>query len=368
MDTTIQKHLDAMVEDEISKGFRIIAVPPTIQRLLEFTHEENERIPIWRKIRLQRLTPRGKRLLGEEVVNRFNDDAKSGKYLFHDELRKLLLDRGAWTAEDEERIKKLQEETSGEMQALYLEGFEKRAEWLTDLAKHTEIYLKAVDESDKPDEVKTRASKVFDRWLNWAPEREAEYTEQYAAEQGREKYSADSDFLWLVELASNDEVADALTEVDVLRRKLQRLMEVRQKRLDLNSLLEKRAKLFSECVESRRDKTSELAQIYYGAKLLDDADRPAGNLTPSFDDMWDLHDGVIEWLLIEAYCFYEGITQPMREYLEAWGFFPKAAEPETGSPPASDESPAPSSGKTDSPPSTETPASSLMLTPDKILT
>lgn len=362
----MEQQTDAIVLDEVVRGFRIETVPPNIQSLLEMIHEENENIPVWTKIRFERLTPRGKALVGDETVNQFNADVRSGKYMSREEMRKLAIERGMWTEDEEVKMNELQAKSTNDMQALYLEGFDRNVEWLKELGDRTSAYLTAIKESDKDSEVKLKVPVVLDRWLAYHETNRAQYTELFAEDQGRPEYSADADFVYLVEQATTDEVADHISEMESLKRKLQKLAEIIDMRNELDKLTEKRAKLFTDTIESRRDRATELANVYYGTKVLNDKNKPIGRLTPNFNDMWDLPDGVLNWLLLQAYFFYEGVPEHVKEYMAAWGFLP--AERERGSSQASDESPVPQSGKSDTSESTPTLADSLTLPLPKTLT
>lgn len=363
MDDTMQPLHDAVVEDELARGYRIKAVPPRIKKLLDYAQQENPTIIVWNRIRFERLTPRARSLVGEAVAMRYSADLRSNQYLTYAELRKMNIERGAWSDEEDAQMKELQLAVTAEMQSLYLDGFDKHQQWSTELATLCTEYNEAVAGSEQPDDVKTKAIEVFDRWLNFTKTKQEEYTLKYAESQGSDTYKVDKDFLWLMEIAPTDDVAEKFNTIDELKIKLYRLMEIMEKRQKLDQIVEKRAKIFGTSIESRQERTLEMAQIYYGTKLLGEGDKPTGRLTPEFDGIWDLPDGVVDWVLTEAHCFYEGIPDVVREYFEAWGFL--RAEQDTGSPQVSDESPVPPTSKNDSQLVTTTPASSFMSSPAK---
>jgi hypothetical protein len=353
MDDSMKKRLDTLVEDEIARGYRIKDLPSHIVAHLERAHEDSPEVPVFTRIRFTKQTPRKRAMAEQETILRYHADIQNKALLSNAQLRELNIARGQWSEKDEERIKELQESSTNQMRDLYLEGFDQRENWLgklDDLATQFQTKLEGVTEGEE----RERLLAIFSRWLNYNPKGQAQYTERYAAAQGLAAYEVDRDFLTLLEAAPDEAAQDLLTEIETLATKVLRLSAVVEQRTELYDLQVKQAKIFAGSVEARQTKTEELARLYYSTEVVNARGRPEGNLTATFDKMWDLPDEVIEWLLTEAYFFHSGIPDSARGYLEQWGFI--RAERESGSPQASDESPVPPSVSSDGPPAATTPS------------
>jgi hypothetical protein len=190
----------------------------------------------------------------------------------------------------------------------------------------------------------------FDRWVEFSPDNADEYAARYAEEQGKERYSLDYDLQRMMEAVQDIEAIEALHVIDDLRDRLHRYIKLQRQRARLAELQLKHTKMFADSVESRRDNTEEMARLYYTTEVVDDAGKPLGPVTPTFDGLFELPETVIQWLLLEAYFFLNGIPDEAREYLETFGFLQAEGkkEPvpsESGESEPSVESPAPQNSK-----------------------
>ena len=344
MDETMQRRMDSIVEDEVRRGFRIKDVPENLIEALEAAHAADPTVSVFRKVRFTKLTPRKRRLINEAVVKRYHLDLKNPDILSNDQLRRLNIERGEWSAELERKLELLQEQTNQAMRELYLDGFDRREEWTKTVVEAAARVRIEIAESKAgehrrqlTDDEKKEALERFTRWMDWSPEVQVEFDTKYASSQGRETYSPDNDQQWLLDRAPSLEFVDALNEIDDHRDKLRRYMELLGKRRELLELQVKQTKMFAESVEQRRDTAEEMARMYYCTEIASETDTGAGPIAKTVDGAWDLPDEVIQWLLVEIYFFLNGIPDEAREFLSQWGFI--AAPRSSGSQPASAESP-----------------------------
>lgn len=358
MDDATKRLHDTMVEDELSRGFRVKAIPNHILKVLETARQDDPAIPLFTTVRFSKLTPRQKALAAEHVMKRYNEDLLSDAYLTFEQLRDINIKRGSWSEQKDKRMEELTEQSTAEMRNLYLAGFDQRENWVEELNGYCEEFKDKLQASGKPEEEITRLTGIFFRWLNYDIA-ESEAYAAYAAEQGLETYSPGRDYVVLLENSVDEAMQDLVGQVDELKFKIRQLKDIITLREELNKLQEEKGKMFANSVEARRDRVEQMAQMYYGIQRANEEGRPVGPLAESFDKFWDYPDKAIEWLQVESYFFYEGIPEASRGFLEQWGFTP--AEPVSGSQPASDESPAPPNAKNDSPAPETTAAPSLAL-------
>lgn len=367
MEKGMDRQINALVEDSIAKGFKIKQLSNVAKRALEETREVDPNLPELDWVRFTKLTARKRALIADVTTKQYSRDMQDNDILSYEKMKKIAIGRGEWEEDYDAKIDALQSETQAGMLELTFEGFSKRLEWTEEYEEDCKFYITQVEETSWPEEQKTKVTDIFLRWSNYTPDGKLVYNEKYAAEQGLAEYSVDRDYLFLMENAPSEEAAERLNTADDTRRKLQRLIEVLKTRGELNDLLLRRARIFAGTAEARRDNTEEMARLYFGIERVTEAGKPLGQLTAQFDQMFDLPDEVIEWLLVEAAFFYQGIPDSMREFYEEWGFI-RADQPENTSLPSSEESLDPQTSKPDSLPSTTTDASSSDMMEDMSLT
>lgn len=346
MDKSTEQRLDAVVEDEVRRGYRIKALPAELERQLK-----EDGGPAIARVRFTRLNPARRRKIAEVVQRQYHRDLKNTDILSHEQIFKLVEERGEWSKAMQEEMKKLQETTNRQMGLLFATGDSQRAGLeLAEQAGEFRAWF-----TTQFDDVDRRATMLaqFDRWLNYTPEQQETYTTEYAAAQEREKYSIDLDMQQIMQACPDQIRIEQLHEIDDLRTRAEALINVQKARLRLLELQIKHAKIFSDSVEQRRDNAEEMARMYFTTELVDEQEKPTGSLVPQFDELWNFPEELIQWLMVEAYFFQNGIPDEAREYLETFGFL--RAERTTSDSPsttsesvASDESPVPPISKPDS--------------------
>lgn len=367
MDKGMERQINALVEDGIARGYKVKQLSNVGKAALEELRQIDASMPDIDWVRFTKLTARKRAQIADIVAKQYSRDMQDVGILSYEKMKKIAISRDEWQEDYDSKIDILQSETQTGMLELTFEGFSKRLEWTEEYEEDCKFYLNQVEKASWPEDQKTKVAGVFGRWSNYTPESRASYTEQYAAEQKLPEYSVDRDFLYLMENAPSEEAADHLNTADDLRRKLNRLLEVLKTRGELNDLLTRKARIFAGTAEARRDNTEEMARLYFGIERVTEAGKPLGPITTEFDQMFDLPDEVIEWLLVEAAFFYQGIPDSMRGFYEEWGFIRADPQPNTSSP-SSEESLDPQISKPDSEPLTTTDASSSDTTEDTILT
>lgn len=361
MDADVQKRLDQIVEDEIQRGYRIKAVPDYIVVQLRAAAAVDPSIRPFSRLRFTKPTPRKRRMIQEIVMERYNQDLKNEKLLSTTQLKELAKSRGEWTPEMEKRLNELSQKVNEESGALAAMGISDRKEWASKLADQSKIYLEALDKSEKHPDEKEFLKDIFTRWSNFLAVQQTTYDNLYATKQGTDKYYPDKDFRKLLDTSPSMEATEALMEYDELLAKVSKLTELIDSRSELAQLLNRKNLIFSNSIESRRDQCEELANLYYTTEVLDAQDKVTGQLTETFDGMWDYPDTVIRWLLEEFALFQQNIPESMREELEDFGFL--AQVPEIGTSQPSDASLEAPNSKPDMPPVGLTDADSLESAP-----
>jgi hypothetical protein len=344
MDDVSRKRLDSVLEDELRRGYRIKEVPAHVR-----TQLENECGLAIERVRFTRLNPAKRRKIAEVVQRQYHKDLRDESILSHEQIMKLVQERGEWTESLQKEMSDLNQSTNKEMGELFFDGLN-RDTWTQDLLEASAGFrsvVTAAGDSSKLAGILER----FDRWLEWSEEKQDIYTERYAAEQGKDRYSLDHDLQRLMEAVPDISAVDYLNTIDDLRDKLNRYLKLQRSRIRLAELQVRYAKIFSDSVEQRRDNAEEMARLYFTTDRVDADDKPIGAITDKFEALWDLPEAAVQWFLVEAYFFMNGIPDEAREYLETFGFL--AAEPgekisSNGESEPSDESPAPQSSSLDS--------------------
>jgi len=356
MDTEVRDRLDAVVEDDIRRGFVDVPFPEhLVQSLTELQElEPGLNLPTVASVRFVRLTPRRKRQINEAVIRNYHRDLKDSSILSRQQLRKINIERGEWSVEDETNLDELTEQTNAIMRDLYIDGFDPESEWAQEIIDRKDDVTTAVKNSGSSDEDVVRYLGILERWVNYTSFQQAEYTTKYAKEQERDEYSPDRDQQSLLSEVPNDDAADAIFAIEDYKYKLSKLIELTPLRTELVDLQIKHARIFSDSVEQRRDNNEEMARLYYCASLLDEKGVDCGSLMPTFEGLWEFPDDVIQWLLIEAHMFLQGIPSDAREFMEQWNFIPRQSGPSQ----LSEESPDLSDTRPDSPLPMETPSTS----------
>jgi len=349
MEEQTRKRLDSVLEDELQKGYRVKAVPDQLQRLLEA--ECGFAVS---RVRFTRLNPSRRRKIAQVVQRQYHKDLQDPSILSHEQIVKLVADRGEWSSAMDEEMRSLQQTTSREMGELFVDGIAKD-NWTSELIEASTAFRIKVQDLIEEEAQRTKVIERFDRWLEYSPDRKDVYSTAYAADQGRTAYSPDFDLQRLMEAVSDVEAAEHLHTIDELRDKLYRYIRLQNNRLRLAELQLKHAKIFAESVEQRRDNAEEMARLYFVTEQVDDQDKPKGPLCAELEQLWEFPEPVIQWFLVEAYFFLNGIPDEAREYLQTFGFLQadageKTIQPPNGESEPSAELPAPPTSRLDSSP------------------
>lgn len=313
MDTSTEKRLDAVVEDEVRRGYRIKDLPSDHQQSLK-----DEGGPDIRRVRFTRLNPGKRRKIAEVVQRQYHRDLKNPDILSREQVLKFVTERGEWAEAMDKELKELQERTNREMSLLFLDGA-KDATWATELLKEAQGFRRWVAEV-VPLEKRAEVLEVFERWVDYTVDQQDSYTARFASKQARDQYSHDADLQALQLGIDHGEAYTKLNELDELRDKVGRVLTLQRERMRLLELQVKNAKIFADCVEQRRDNAEEMARVYFTTEQVDETGKATGPITATFEELWDLPEDVVQWFLVESYFFQNGIPDEAREYLETFGF------------------------------------------------
>lgn len=349
MDTKVEQRLDSIVEDEMQKGYRIKELPAEYVSALKDSGGRTLEY-----VRFTRVNPARRRKINELVQRLYNKDLRDPDILSHAQLLELVQKRGEWTPEMEKELKDLERNTNRELGELYAQGMVNN-DWGVQLLSLADNFREMLHKHiTDPEKLRTEMDR-FNRWVEFNVDRQEEYNEKHASAQGKKVYNVDIDHQRLMNAVSTSpEAVDLLYEVDSLRDRLHKFMELQKRRLRLAELQLRSLKIFSESAEQRRDTNEEMARLYFTTESVTKDGEPKGPIAKTFEDMWDFPEDVIQWLLLEAYFFQNGIPDVAREYLEGFGFTKAVRASETSSSPngeteLSDELPVPqnSSSATD---------------------
>lgn len=341
LDKEINERLDAIVEDDVRKGWKVVTLPEAYQEALKAEEIEP---PV--ALRFLRMNPARKRKVAELVQRQYFKDMQDDNLLSEMQVRALAAKRGEWTEDHEKQLAEASEKSQALMSRLYSAGFASGSEkWLETITNHAQTVREAL-------EGKEELLAVFDRWLEYKVSNRPAYTELYAAAQGLSQYSPDRDYMSLT--SEGAAVAALVDELDELKGRVEdyfSLIEIRTKQAELQV---RRDRIFDQTAESRRDTAEELARLYVTSTVCGPNGEDLGPITPTFDQLWNYPFDVLQYLTSEAYLFHNGIPDEAREYLEVFGFL--ASKQPSGASTPSDESPVEVTSSSASLPAATTPA------------
>lgn len=341
MDKDTQQQLDAIVEDDLHRGFRIVEVPESFKDTPS------------RYVRISRLNPGKRRKIAEIVQRQYHKDLKNPDILSNEQILQLVKERGEWTEAMEIELRSLQKETAETLSQMFFDGVADD-QWVKDYVELTEEVKKMVA-SKVPADQQARAIEIFDRWAGYTKASHTRYDEQFAADQGKEAYSLDWDQQRLLDLMPAEETVVLLEKVEDLRAKLERYTKYQEQRRRMHELQTRYARIFADSVEQRRDSAEEMAKLFLLCEFVNDIGIPVKPIAESYEALWDNEDEFISWLSTETYFFLQGMPAEVRQYYEALGFRSAGREKTESSSAAgelkpSDESPAPLNSNSDSKP------------------
>ena len=224
MDEQSQKRMDSVLEDEIHLGYRLKELPTPLQK--ELLTECGVAVS---RVRFTRLNPARRRKIAEVTQGQYQRDIQNPAILSHEQILKLVQDRGEWSSAHDEEMRSLQQTTSRVMGELYIDGLTETT-WTDDLLDAAEIFRTRIQEAVTDPEQRKIILDRFNRWVEYGPDKKAEYTELYAEEQGRPEYNVDVDLQRLVDVSPDMETIERLHVIDDLRDKLQRYIKLQKDR------------------------------------------------------------------------------------------------------------------------------------------
>lgn len=355
VESETEQRLDRILEGEVAAGFRLRPLPAAIRAALV----DNGLADI-AAVRFSRNNPSRRRIAAALVQRQYHTDLRNQEILSNDQVMRLVVERGEWGPDKDTKIADLTESTNRLMSKLYAAQVSTDGpKWTQEVLDYATAVRQALDGLDVAPEEKERLGEVFNRWLDYNPNKAAQYTVLYAASQGRALYSVHKDVndLGSALAQKSVEYASLLGDLQDRLDKVNEYVEMVEQRREMAELQTKRARIFADTVESRRDHTEELARLYTTCERCDDVGKPLGSLAPTFDGIWDFPDEVITWFTEESFLYHHLISDEMREYLSTFGFLSAARLKPTEPAPSAESPAAPNSGS-GSEPAAETPANS----------
>jgi hypothetical protein len=353
--TELQSRLDSVTLDEVGRGFRIVELPIKLRGELKANSLSDIAA-----VRFTKLNPRRRSKAEQLVIRAYQRDLQNKDILSNAQVLKLVAERGEWTGEMSARKDTLEKDIAQRMTILWSQGIKDNlAEWGEDLAIKAGEFRDMVEKSEKTIDEKATVGEVFDRWLGFSSDMQAEYNSKHAKAQGREVYSHESDLEKLIDSAAGVslEAVVLVQEIEIILGKLQKFVELTELRKEFAQLTVRHASIFADTVESRRTNNEELARLYVSSERLESADENAktiGPITSEFDGIYDLPDSVIRWLVDQCFLFHTNVPTEGKDFLETFGFIAAEGENNDSVSPASAESPVPQSSNPDSQAATAT--------------
>lgn len=366
MDKKVAERLDSIAEGEIQRSYRIRQLPADLQALLR-----DAGIDPPQRIRLSKMNPARRRKINEVVQRRYHADLQDREILSDSQVLELVKVRGEWNETKKARMDELQQQTTRDMARLWHAGLTPDSmSFRGTLAEKVKAFQDSIEGSDGLDaETKAQFARIFARWYRWR--KDLDYTDE-AVEQGRERYSVDADWAWMIDHAPTIGDGQVLSDIEELKDKQVDLDRLNEARFELAELQIKHARIFAGTVESRQSHAEEMAQLYYTCERLDATDVPLGPLTETFDALYEFPQAAITWLLYESMFFHNDIADEARDYLATFGFLKaeRSTESATGRANAtngantpSDASPVPQSSNSAGAPADTMASDSLALQP-----
>lgn len=287
----------------------------------------NERIvthPILGRIRLARPTLEQDKFIAEERRRQFQRDLRDPDIMSKDQLEKLAIERGMWAADMDKRIEDLTARTGEAMGLLDSLGFK---DFDTVLGQYREKVDEIVACFPDPEDITEP---------NTARELREAVAKYFALTDERPTFKERA---YITDNATSSAVEELMDEAEVLRTQLDLLKQMAEVTRELQDLQRKRTRIFMDSVESRADRTEQLATVYYGCSKADTGER----LWPTFDDMRRAKIDEVDFVLTEYHMFTNGVTDEFRATLAKYGFHQRLGDT-IGS---SDDSPAQPSTNSD---------------------
>lgn len=345
-----ERRIDPIVEDDTRRGWRVREVPEDVRELAD---QSGVLAGPMTHLRLVRLNGSRRRKITEVVQRAWVRDMEDPELWSDAQVLEAATKRGTWSADLDKRIEELRERTTGELAAIYAEGQLQRSNWVVELEGYFERFRELVDEAE-PDildeSAKLEMKHRFERWFSYHPDRQAEYQSRYPEALVEGLYYPDKDLAWMLDRAPTLEAADILDDVGTLIEKVNAFTEARNARAEYLSLVERRLRLFANTIESRQSNAEEMATIYFTSARCDEAGHELGPITPKFDDLYELPDEVIRWLVNVHFYFHRNIPDELVAMAELQERFPEAGTTGPTNPPTEP-------GPTDSAPPSSTPSS-----------
>lgn len=362
MDATVERAVDVIADGELPQGFRIKEVPEATRKELR-----DEGLPELTYVLFRRLNPRRRATVAKVVQGAYHKDLKDPDVMSTEQLLLLAKERGEWSDAYQKEMDDLKEKVNESQRELYVDGI-KNASWLSEYETLCREIRESVREFAPEDDAEAKAAgdaflEVFARWSTYDIEDQASYDLKYAATQSADDYSPDRDLNWMVQRAPTFAMREQIERVEELRLKLGRYRDFLTTRDKRDELTQRHARIMSESAEARRDNMQAMATVYHCSVQCDADGVASGALAPTFDAFWDFPDNVVRWFVDEYFFFANNIPEAARDYLETFGFLPKAAQAaqsgKLGEFDVSVVSPEVPTAKPDTTPVVETAASSL---------
>lgn len=284
--------------------------------ILEEELVRNERFVTHSKfgeVRLTRPTPADTRRINEQRRQVYHQDLRNPDILAKKQVQAMVLERGIWTKEDEERMQDLTIASGDLMVRLTALGYDTARDVYTRLVETQVKLLEIFQDADT--EIIEAIGRFFDL----------------------EERPHTKDAMEIRRAAPNSTVDDLMEEAEKQRLQADLLKEFYEVKTEWNGLAETYAHFFGDTIESRADAAEKMAQVYYCARKLN-----GDALWPEFGDMWNESGDDVAWLSAQLFYFHNGITTEYAETLQKHGFMARVDDT-GGSSESSQEHPQPNS-------------------------
>lgn len=273
-------------------------------RILEHELVHNERVINHKRfgeLRLKRPTPAMERQIAEQRRKVYHKDLQDESILTKDEVQKMLEKRGIWSSVQDDRIKKLTEESGTLMVKLTALGYES----VNDLYESFSALESQLREDFKDlDDVEEVLGRLFNT----------------------EADMINADLHTLRTNSTNSDMVARVDELVSLRMQYVLLVKFAEVKKELNELLNTYTVFFADTIEERAQQAEKMATIYTCVR------KPNGGpLWEAFEQMWDEDPDTIAWLSAQYFYFQHGIDDTYAETLQKHGFMGRVNATENSS-------------------------------------
>lgn len=266
--------------------------------ILEQELVRNERIITHSRfgaLRLRRPTPAMDASIAEQRRKVYHRDLKDDTILTKEEVAQILLKRGIWTPDHDEKMQSFTVKSGELMLKLTALGYDPTSNLYAEIMLAKADLEKAI--RDENVEVTEDLERIF----------------------------SDPEIPSFQDIRVLGDTVERPLEVQKLSNltfQMNILTEFAEIKAQLQNLLVTYTKFFGDTIEERANRAERMAQIFFCVTSQEDDTR----LWTSFENMWDENPEDIAWLHSQLFNFQNGITEEYATVLQTYGFMERVTD------------------------------------------